>query len=426
MTRTVLRRVSWPVVFGALAAPFLINCGALPKVPGVPGLPGSCPDMSKIEEIDKFDFQANFKLQAPVAAKIKAGVGAAVSMKALADKIDADLTAACSGITADLGDATQYKNAPDACNAAAKALTAAKAKLGAGATLKVDVSEPHCGVDMGAFSNCGASCDASFKPGSAEMECDGGKLEGTCGAQCSGDCEMKAAAACNGECSGTCDAQVTGECSGKCDGKCDGKASNGATCAGKCEGKCSGEVKGQCKGKCGGSCHLAAAASCQGTCTGTCSAKMEAPKCTGTVKPPQMSADCKAKCDVQVQSLATCDPPHVLIRIAGAADATAAAKLQTTLEKNLPVVVNVAIGLAKKVPTLVGNVKSVVEGVQGVVASASSDKLAGAALVACVAAPFKGALDAVAGVNASVNVSVSFNASVSGSAGGSAGGKASP
>jgi hypothetical protein len=423
MTRTALRRISWPVVFGALAAPFLINCGALPKLPGVPGLAG-CPDMTKIEEIDKFDFQGSFKLQAPVAAKLKAGLGAAVGMKLLADKVDADLTAACSGITADLGDATAYKNAADACGAAGKALGAAKAKLGAGASIKLDVTEPHCGLDMGAFSSCGASCDASFKPGSAEMECDGGKIEGTCGAQCSGDCELSAAAACSGECSGTCDAQISGDCSGKCDGKCDGKASNGASCGGKCEGKCSGNVKGTCKGKCGGSCHLAAAASCQGSCTGTCSAKMEAPKCTGSVKPPSMSADCKAKCDVQVQSLAKCDPPHVLVKIVGAADAVAAAKLQATIEKNFPVVVNVAIGLAKKVPTMVANVKAVVEGVQGVVQTATSDKIAGAQLVACVASPFKGAIDAAAGVTASVNVSVSVNASVSGSASGSASGKA--
>ena len=66
--------------------------------------------MTKPEEIDKFDFAANFKLQAPVAAKIKAGVGAAVEMKALADKIDADLTTACGTLAKDLGDANTYKN----------------------------------------------------------------------------------------------------------------------------------------------------------------------------------------------------------------------------------------------------------------------------------------------------------------------------
>lgn len=418
MTRKTMRRVSWPIVFAALAAPFMINCGALPKVPG---LPGGCPDMSKPEEIAKFDFQGSFKLQAPVAAKIKAGVQASVDMKTIADKIDADLTAACGNIAKDLGDTNQYKNASDACKAAAKLIGDTKAKLGASASVKLDMTEPKCGLDVGAYADCGASCDATVKPGGADIQCEGGKLEGTCSAQCTGDCDLSAAAACNGECSGSCDADISGTCSGNCNGKCDGKASSGS-CAGKCEGKCSGNVKAQCKGKCGGSCHLAAAASCQGTCSGTCSAKMEAPKCTGTVKPPQMSADCKAHCDAQVQAKASCTPPVVLVRIVGASDAAAATKLQTTIEKNLPVVLNVAVGLAKQIPTLVANVKSVVEGVQGVVQTATSDKIAGAALIACVAMPFKGAIEAAAGVTASVNVSVSVQGSVSGSA--SASGKA--
>ena len=409
MIRKFWRRVSWPIVFTGLIAPFTVNCGALKGLPGVPGLPGSCPDMSKPEEIDKFDFQANFKLQAPVAAKIKAGVGAAVEMKALADKIDAQLLTACGGLAKDLGDANAYKSGADACKAAAKLVGDAKAKLGANASLKLDMTEPHCGLDVGVYGDCAASCDATVKPGSAQVECEGGKMSGTCGAQCSGDCDMTAAAACSGECSGTCDADISGACDANCDGKCDGKASKGASCSGKCEGKCSGNVKGSCKGKCGGSCHMSAAASCSGSCTGSCSAKMEAPKCNGSVKPPQMSADCKAKCDAKVQANASCTPPQILIHITGAADAVAAAKLQTALEHNLPVILEVAIGMAKNVPQIVANVKAVVEGVQGVVTTATSDKLAGAALIACVASPFKGAIDAATGIQANVSVSVSVS-----------------
>jgi hypothetical protein len=421
MIRKFWRRVSWPIVFTGLIAPFTVNCGALKGLPGVPGLPGNCPDMTKIEEIDKFDFQANFKLKADVAAKIKAGVGAAVEMKVLADKIDADLLTACGGLAKDLGDGTTYKSGADACKAAAKLVGDAKAKLGAGASVKLDMTEPKCGLDVGVYGDCAASCDATVKPGGADIQCDGGKMQGSCGAQCSGDCDMTAAAACSGECDGSCDADISGECSGNCDGKCDGKASKGASCAGKCEGKCSGKVKATCKGKCGGSCHLSAGASCSGTCTGSCSAKMEAPKCTGTMKPPQMSADCKAKCDAKVQANATCTPPQVLVRIVGAADAAAAAKFQTALQNNLPVILSVAIGMAKNVPTIVANVKAVVEGVQGIVQTATSDKMAGVALIACVASPFKGALDAATGIQANVSVSVSVQASASGSA--SAGGK---
>jgi hypothetical protein len=417
MNRKIWRSVSWPVVFAGLSAPFIVNCGSLPKLPGgLPGIP-SCPDMSKPDEIAKFDWAASFKLKPDVAAKVKAGVGAAVEMKILADKIEADLTGACGKIATDLGDTNTYKNAQDACKAAATAIASAKGKLGAAAKVSLDIDPPKCGLDINAYGDCGASCDATVKPGGADIQCDGGKLQGTCGASCSGECDMSAGAACSGECDGGCDADISGSCSGNCTGKCDGKASNGASCAGKCDGKCSGSVKGTCKGTCKGNCKLSAAAKCSGTCTGTCSAKMDAPKCTGTVKPPSMSADCKAKCDAQVQANATCTPPHVLVHIVGAADAGAATKLQTVLESDLPLVLNVAIGTAKNVGQIVGSVKTVVEGVEGVVKTATSDKIAGAALIACVALPFKGAIDAATGIQANVSVSVSVQASASGGGG---------
>ncbi|HEY8092078.1 MAG TPA: hypothetical protein VIF09_29655 [Polyangiaceae bacterium] len=429
MTRKIWRQVSWPIVFAALAAPFMVDCGGLPKVPGVPGIPGvgNCPDMANIEAVESFDFAGEFKLKADVAGKIKAGLGAALEMQKLAAKIDADLTTACGNLAKDLGDTGSYKNAQDACKAAVKAIGDAKAKLGASASIKLDMTEPHCGLDVGVYGDCAAKCDATVKPGSAEVTCEGGKMQGSCSASCTGDCEMQAAAACSGECSGTCDADVSGSCDGNCSGKCDGKAttggSSGAQCAGKCEGKCSGNVKGSCKGKCGGTCHLSAGASCSGTCTGDCSVKMQAPKCTGTVKPPQMSADCKAKCDAKVQANASCTPPHIALRITGAADAAAAAKFQAAIEKNLGAVLDVSIGMAKNVGAIAASVKVVAEGATAAVQTAASggDKMAGVALTACVLSPFKGAIDAAASVQASVNVSVNVQASASGSASGKAG-----
>ena len=79
MIRKFWRRVSWPIVFAGLTAPFIANCGSLPKVPGgggMPGVPGggNCPDMAKIEAIESFDFGKEFNLKADVAAKIKGGV----------------------------------------------------------------------------------------------------------------------------------------------------------------------------------------------------------------------------------------------------------------------------------------------------------------------------------------------------------------
>jgi hypothetical protein len=409
-------------------APFALNCGgaapALPGGAGAPGLPGgaaagNCPDMSKAEAIESFDFGKEFNLKADVAAKIKAGVGAAAEMQALSAKIDADLTTACGNLAKDLGEAGSYKNAQEACNAANKALAAAKAKLGAKAEIKLEATEPHCGVDVNVYADCAGHCDATVKPGAAEIKCEGGKLQGTCTGQCEGECEASAAAACSGECSGSCDAAIKGSCSGNCVGKCDGKATPagaGAACAGTCEGTCTGSVHAECKGKCGGQCHMKAQASCQGTCTGKCSVAMQAPKCTGKVEPPQMTAECKAKCDARVHTKAECTPAHIALRIVGAADAKAEATFRSAIEKNLPGILTVAMGTGKHVEDLAANMKVVIDGVQASIQGAG-DPLAVAKLSGCVLAPVKAAGDAVANVQANVKVSVSVSASASAHAG---------
>jgi hypothetical protein len=377
--------------------------------------------MAKIEEIDAFDFGKEFSLKADVAAKIKAGVGAAVEMKALSEKIEADLTTACSTLAKDLGDTGSYKDAQSACKAAGKAIADAKVKLGASAKVTMEPSEPECSIDAKVYGDCAAHCDATVKPGEADVKCEPGKLQGSCSGKCEGECDMSAAASCSGDCSGTCDAEIKGACSGKCDGKCDGKAgpAGGAECGGVCEGKCSGNVKATCKGKCGGTCKLSAKASCQGTCTGSCDVKMEAPKCTGKFEPPQMSAECKAKCDAGIQAKAECKPPRLVIHITGAADAKLVATFRANLEKDLPEVIKIAEGTAKRAGALADSVKTVVSGVQGVVQTAG-DPMVTAKLGACVGAPFTGALDAVGKVQANVSVSVSVSASVNGSASGSA------
>src|ERR1700722_705002 len=423
MIRKFWRRVSWPIVFAGLSAPFIANCGSLPKVPGAPGVPGvpgggNCPDMAKIEAIESFDFGKEFNLKADVAAKIKGGVEASAEMQELSAKIDSDLKTACGNLAHDLGASGDFANGQDACKAAAKVIGDAKAKLGANVSIKLDITEPKCGVDINAYADCSGHCDATVTPGKAEVKCEPGKLQGTCSGSCSGECEASASAACSGECSGTCDAEIKGACDGNCSGKCDGKATTGGAAgaqrAGQCDGKCSGNVHAECKGKCGGSCKMKAGASCSGTCSGSCSVEMQAPKCTGTVEPPKMSAECKAKCDAKVQGHAECTPPHLTLRISGSADAAASAKFQAAIEKNLPGVLTVSMGLAKHLTEVAGNMEVVIQGVQAGITGAG-DPMTVARLTACVGAPFKGALDAVANVKANVNVSVNVQASASAS-----------
>jgi hypothetical protein len=423
------RAASWPIMALGFAAPLLTNCGGgLGKVPGASNIPGggamaSCPDLSSAETIEKADFAGAFQLDADASTKLKAGLGAATELKAFADSVDSELKTACTGLATDLGATGTYNTGEEACKAAIKVMGDVKAKLGANVQIKLEIKPPECHASMDAYADCAGHCDANIKPGEAKVECEPGKLSGSCSAQCTGSCDLTTAAKCDGQCGGTCDANMKGSCSGKCTGKCDGKASSGASCAGTCDGKCDAQIEGSCSGSCGGSCKLKASESCNGTCNGSCSAQMTAPKCNGEMKPPQMSADCKAKCDAKVTAKAECSPANVGVKIEGAADAAAAATFKSAVEKDLPGVLKVAMGVGERGAKMAESVGKTVADLSGSVSGmAKGGPMAAAKLTGCVAAPFKGAADGAASLKANVSVSVDVKASAS--AGGSAGGKA--
>ena len=413
------------IAFGILVPVFASGCGAMGNLASnVPGVGGKCPDLSKPEAILAFDFASNFKISAQAGAKLKAATAAAVEHKGFADQIDADLKAGCGGLAKDLGAGSDFKDGKSACEAAIKAIGDAKAKLGAGAKISVVVKPPKCSADIAAYGDCAGKCDASVSGGSAKVECEPGKLSGKCDANCEGSCDVQAGAKCEGTCNGTCDAEVKGSCGGKCNGKCDGKDSKGASCAGSCEGKCEGgSIKGECKGKCGGDCQMKASAKCEGTCSGKCSAEMKAPKCNGEVTPPKMSADCKAHCDASVSAKMECTPASVGIAASGAADVKAFETLKVALEKNLPLVLKVAIGMGDRAVKIAANGKAVLEGTMSSMTEIAGGGGGQAALTlgqltACLGDTFKGAIGAAGSLQGNVSLSVNVSASASGSAGG--------
>jgi hypothetical protein len=171
-----------------------------------------------------------------------------------------------------------------------------------------------------------------------------------------------------------------------------------------------------------------AAAKCEGTCNGSCTAEFKAPKCTGEIKAPEATAECRAHCDTQVTAKAECTPAQVGIAITGTADTKAMGQLKATLEKNLPLVLKIGVGLKDSAGRVQVNGKAAVEGVQASVSEVAKQAGARAAVVggqltACVGGTFKGALDSAASLRANVDVSIKVQASVSasGSAGGAAG-----
>jgi hypothetical protein len=411
-------------LFALLATPIIVNCGEVNKLKGAAkGLSDQmpdCPSGTDPDAILAYDFQAGFGLQAAQATKIRGAIAASAEITGFYGAIDGDLKTGCGNLAHDLGVTGDFSNGEEACKAAIAAMNAAKAKLGASIKVTLVAQPPRCEASMDVMADCAAKCDVQATGGSAKVECEPGKLSGSCGAQCSGSCQVEAGAKCEGTCKGTCDVAIKGKCAGTCNGKCDGKAGNGS-CAGVCEGKCEGgSVEAACSGKCGGTCEMKASAKCEGTCTGSCSAEMKAPKCTGEVTPPKVSAECNAQCDARVSARAKCEPGKVSVAIIGATDVNGAKQLQAALEKNLPAIFNVAIGMKDRALHVAGSGKLVVDGAKASIESAGA---ASAKLGLCFGSTLKGAVSAVANIKADIDVSVnvSASASASGSASGSAG-----
>jgi hypothetical protein len=410
-----------------LAVPLMADCGGMKGLPGgsklpdVPGAPGACP--ANIADADAL-MATNFGLDGELEGKVKASLAASADLQKIAVDTEADVVAACGTLAKDLGasDADLKpkedgpgKKAQAACDAAVKILSEMKAK--AGVKFRVDVKPPVCTASVNAMADCAGKCDAKIKPGEAKVSCEGGKLSGKCDAKCEGSCELEAGAKCEGTCGGSCKgectAEISGKCDGTCNGKCDGKDSK-AKCAGLCEGSCKGgkvdaTCHGECKGECDATCTVQAKGECKGTCSGSCSVEFKEPKCSGEVKPPEMSAECKAHCNAQVNGKLECRPAVVNVKLEASADAPSAAKLKSVLEKDLPAVLKVSLGMKGKLEGIQANVKSSLEGVKALAMSSGAAALK-------VSGCFAESLDAEAKASVSINVSVKASASASGSA----------
>jgi hypothetical protein len=417
------QRVGGALFAAALfASPLLMNCGkkGMPGLGNVPGAPGGCPaDIADASAV----MSANFGLEGELEGKVKAALSAGANLQKIGADLEAEVAAACGKLAKDLGadDAALApkeegpgKKAEAACTAAVNLVNEFKAK--AKGQLKVDVKPPKCSASMNAMAECSGKCDANVKPGEAKVSCEGGEISGECGGKCEGECTVEAGAKCEGSCSGTCSGECTGELSGKCDGectgKCDGKDSKGK-CAGTCDGKCKGKAdaacNAECKGTCSASCTASAKGECKGECTGKCDVEMKAPKCSGEVKPPEVSAECKASCDAEVSGKLECRPATVFARIDGSADVQAANKLKAALQANLPAILKVSMGMKGKLEGVVSNVQASLEGVQAAVTG-------GGAAALKVAGCFAASLEAQAKASVQIDVSVKASASASGSA----------
>lgn len=408
----------------ALSVPALMDCSAKDAADAL----GGCDE-----------FQAGATLSGFGTAQVDAFIQGSADLAKIAGDLDLQVQTACVNIATDLGAAPDLstKTGTDKTSAACDAATAAikaiiNAPANANASISVEFVPPRCEIDAMATANCEADCsaDVNCKGGDVTVQCSPGELSGTCTAMCSGSCtatvqqpSITCEGSCSAECTGSCDASCTGSCDATCTGACDGTCSAmgadgkcAGTCTGTCKGTCSGMCKGSCagscKGSCTGSCQVKGGANvmCQGECKGGCSVAYTAPKCQGEVNPPMCnaSADCKGSCNAHFQAHANCTPASVTVNASASAKTGDYAKLVTTLQTNMGVLIDAVVGKGKLAASVGGQVAS-----SGAAVVQAAGSLTGHA-IACVRA----AAEASVSATASVNVSVMASASASGSVGG--------
>ncbi|HSO39097.1 MAG TPA: hypothetical protein VLT33_41510 [Labilithrix sp.] len=323
-----------------------------------------CPDLAKSDEVAAFDFAKEYVLSRDAADKLKAAALAAGEVALLADKLDAELGIACAQIAHDLGGKGDWRSGSEACAAAIKVVHDTRAKLGAKSAASLVVRTPVCQVDASLMTKCASICDSSVPAGRVKADCQ--QRAGRCDGNCEGLCETKSASKCDGACSGLCDGPIKGSCGGRCKGTCDGKpVGAGGACAGVCTGTCDkGAMGGECKGLCTGSCKPKAAGICDGLCAGTCTVELTDGKCAGEFKTPDVSTDCRARCELATINQTECSTPQVGIVLTGIGprERDTAEQMKAAIDKSFPALLKILFEVGEKGGKRVLNAQAVIEG----------------------------------------------------------------
>jgi hypothetical protein len=332
-----------------------------------------------------------------LAAKASAVEDAANDLASTVSTLQANALAACDAIATDLGGDVPEQGAMSDDDYVTAVCAVAQAQIQAdidgGVTITLAVEPARCTVNAQAQFDCEASCDVmgTCTPGSVEARCTPGELSVTC----DGTCDV------NAWCEATADVAIN--CEGRCEGVCEGTCSGTTDGAGNCAGTCTGDCRGSCEIMADGGIDCGAMARCRGGCTGTATA----PECHVELMPAMcdIDADCRAGCEAQGSFHAECTPGRVTVSIEG----TASANLETTLETNLPALLELTDGFG----AFIGNAATFVTA-----ATAVADEVAGIpACAAVVGTGFVTAIDAAVSASASVTITVTASASVTSTAG---------
>ena len=335
--------------------PFILLGSSSCAVPLFAGA-GTSGDRTQLQARCSGDFGASASAQ-----KLESFMGASVAFMGAAQDLHGVLLDSCQDIGRRLGVPVEQMALPTgepdvrtACAAASAALRAELQDLRVQARLEVEVqaTPPHCDISVNAYAQCAAQCDASVVPGQLEVQCEGGELVGKCAGSCQGDCRV------------------------------------------------------------GGS-WVAGQASCEGLCRGSCSVAFEEPRCTGTVRPPKVEAECNAACNARLDAEARCTPGEAHVAVRGAVESNVAERV-ARVRGAIEGAGGGVLATRAKLERLVGSGKLMLRAADDVPKAVGE---IGISAAACAAESAAGIINASASISVSFEASVSISGAISGSAG---------
>lgn len=375
-----------------------------------------CPDLSDPASFSPADLSADFVLSADEAKRLRNALSAAAGVLALSAKLDTEVRTACDGIARELGGKRDFDAAESSCAAAVRAINDARGRLGSGARFNVAYVAPQCALPAVAIVGCLRRCDhvepaASDLPVSPpRLDCPAAASAGACDGKCAGSCDVAEGMVCDGHCRGGCDWGFHGTCDGTCVGHCNGTASHGI-CTGNCVGQCNGVVKqGICRGRCQGPCELRRPAACAGSCSGRCSGGWKTLQCENIPKGATADAACGSRCDTDLSAAAQCSLARVTVTIDHARDAARAKQLATALQRYLPAILRVSVGMKTRAIAAARSALVALQSSEDLISGAGARGGRGGALSTCASGALRGGLTAIGSVNVSVRIAVEVKA----------------
>ena len=145
-------------------------------------------------------------------------------------------------------------------------------------------------------------------------------------------------------------------------------------------------------------------------CLGKCSIDLSEEKCAGEFKPPAVSADCRARCDLATMNRTECSQPHASYVIVGAKAADADA-MKSAIDKAFPALLKILAEVGPQGSKKVHTAQQVIDTIRGsfkdLGASGTNARASEAQMRKCFDEPFKKASAAAASAKTGIDQAIS-------------------